>query len=78
MNADGTVQYSTFFSEEIEPKRPSFRDPHTMDPRTWFRDLTPYFLYLLFFATLGPFLFGFHLVWEVCFLMGIATDNGVG
>ncbi|KAF2470176.1 uncharacterized protein BDR25DRAFT_334648 [Lindgomyces ingoldianus] len=32
-----------------------------MDLRTWFRDLTPYFLYLLFVATLGPLLFGFHL-----------------
>ncbi|KAF2122726.1 hypothetical protein BDV96DRAFT_618062 [Lophiotrema nucula] len=32
-----------------------------MDPRTWFRDLTPYFLYILFIATLGPLLFGFHL-----------------
>ncbi|KAF2652755.1 hypothetical protein K491DRAFT_706219 [Lophiostoma macrostomum CBS 122681] len=32
-----------------------------MDPRTWFRDLTPYFLYVLFIATLGPLLFGFHL-----------------
>jgi len=43
-------------------KRPSFRTPHTMDPRTWLRDLTPYFLYILFVATLGPLLFGFHLV----------------
>lgn len=33
-----------------------------MDPRAWFRDLTPYFLYILFVATLGPLLFGFHLV----------------
>ncbi|KAF2201602.1 hypothetical protein GQ43DRAFT_371078 [Delitschia confertaspora ATCC 74209] len=32
-----------------------------MDPRTWFADLTPYFVYLLFVATLGPLLFGFHL-----------------
>ncbi|KAF2733921.1 hypothetical protein EJ04DRAFT_535135 [Polyplosphaeria fusca] len=32
-----------------------------MDPRTWFRDLTAYFLYILFVATLGPLLFGFHL-----------------
>lgn len=32
-----------------------------MDPRTWFRDLTAYFLYVLFVATLGPLLFGFHL-----------------
>jgi MFS family permease len=32
-----------------------------MDPRTWFRDLTPYFIYVLFIATLGPLLFGFHL-----------------
>ncbi|KAF1962321.1 hypothetical protein CC80DRAFT_522180 [Byssothecium circinans] len=32
-----------------------------MDPRTWFSDLTPYFVYTLFIATLGPLLFGFHL-----------------
>jgi hypothetical protein len=40
------------------------RTPHTMDPRSWLRDLTPYFLYNLFVATLGPLLFGFHLVSE--------------
>lgn len=33
-----------------------------MDPRTWFSNLTPYFIYILLVATLGPFLFGFHLV----------------
>jgi len=33
-----------------------------MDPRNWVRDLTPYFVYILFVATLGPLLFGFHLV----------------
>ncbi|KAH7132241.1 hypothetical protein B0J11DRAFT_427813 [Dendryphion nanum] len=32
-----------------------------MDPRTWFQNLTPYFVYVLFVATLGPLLFGFHL-----------------
>jgi len=32
-----------------------------MDPRTWFKDLTPYFLYLVLIATIGPMLFGFHL-----------------
>ncbi|KAF2014784.1 hypothetical protein BU24DRAFT_347930 [Aaosphaeria arxii CBS 175.79] len=32
-----------------------------MDPRSWFQDLTPYFIYTLFVATLGPLLFGFHL-----------------
>ncbi|KAF2670221.1 hypothetical protein BT63DRAFT_432617 [Microthyrium microscopicum] len=32
-----------------------------MDPRTWLRDLTPYFLYLLFISTIGPLLFGYHL-----------------
>ncbi|KAF2278833.1 uncharacterized protein EI97DRAFT_371602 [Westerdykella ornata] len=31
------------------------------DPRTWLRGLTPYFIYTLFVATLGPLLFGFHL-----------------
>lgn len=33
-----------------------------MDPRTWFRHLTGYFVYILLIATLGPLLFGFHLV----------------
>jgi hypothetical protein len=33
-----------------------------MDPRSWFGDLTGYFVYILFIATLGPLLFGFHLV----------------
>lgn len=32
-----------------------------MDPRTWFRDLTLFFLYLLFISTIGPLLFGYHL-----------------
>jgi hypothetical protein len=55
--------YNTFNKADfVEPKKPSFREPHTMDPRTWLRDLSPYFLYVLFIATLGPLLFGFHLV----------------
>lgn len=33
-----------------------------MNPRAWFRDLTGYFVYILLVATLGPLLFGFHLV----------------
>lgn len=32
-----------------------------MDPRSWFGDLTGYFVYILLVATLGPLLFGFHL-----------------
>lgn len=32
-----------------------------MPSRSWSRDLTPYFVYVLFVATLGPLLFGFHL-----------------
>jgi hypothetical protein len=57
------MQYNTLTAaDSVEPKRPSFRTPHTMDPRTWLSDLTPYFLYLLFVSTLGPLLFGFHLV----------------
>jgi MFS family permease len=39
----------------------SYRKQPTMDPRTWFKDLTPYFLYLVLTATIGPMLFGFHL-----------------
>jgi hypothetical protein len=33
-----------------------------MNPRSWFDGLTGYFVYILFIATLGPLLFGFHLV----------------
>jgi hypothetical protein len=33
-----------------------------MDPRSWFSSLTGYFVYILSIATLGPLLFGFHLV----------------
>lgn len=32
-----------------------------MDLRSWHRDITPFFLYVLLVATLGPLLFGFHL-----------------
>ncbi|KAK5004151.1 hypothetical protein LTR28_009283 [Elasticomyces elasticus] len=32
-----------------------------MNPRSWFKDLTPYFIYLLFISTLGPALFGYHI-----------------
>ncbi|KAF1349409.1 hypothetical protein EJ07DRAFT_169459 [Lizonia empirigonia] len=32
-----------------------------MSPRSWFGDLTGYFVYMLLIATLGPLLFGFHL-----------------
>ncbi|KAK5172447.1 general substrate transporter [Cryomyces antarcticus] len=32
-----------------------------MDPRSWFKDLTGYFIYLLLISTIGPLLFGFHL-----------------
>ncbi len=30
--------------------------------KSWSEELTPYFIYLLFVATLGPLLFGYHLV----------------
>jgi hypothetical protein len=33
-----------------------------MSSRALFSELTPYFVYVLFVATLGPLLFGFHLV----------------
>lgn len=33
-----------------------------MDPRSWFSSLTGYFVYILSVATIGPLLFGFHLV----------------
>lgn len=33
-----------------------------MSPRAWFSNLTGYFVYILLVATLGPLLFGFHLV----------------
>lgn len=62
MSADTNTQYHTLPKSAAGLKRPTFRTPHTMDPRTWFRDLTAYFLYIIFVATLGPLLFGFHLV----------------
>lgn len=37
-----------------------------MDPRSWFSSLTGYFVYILSIATLGPLLFGFHLVRLTC------------
>jgi hypothetical protein len=30
--------------------------------KSWSQELTPYFVYLLLTATLGPLLFGYHLV----------------
>lgn len=53
--------YGTSNIADIEYK-PSFREPATMDPRTWVKDLTFYFVFLLITATIGPLLFGFHLV----------------
>ncbi|KAG9947008.1 general substrate transporter, partial [Aureobasidium melanogenum] len=32
-----------------------------MDTKSWFKDLTPYFVYILLVSTIGPLLFGFHL-----------------
>jgi hypothetical protein len=49
-------------ADSVELKKPSYRQPHTMDPRTWLRDLSPYFLYVLLTSTVGPLLFGYHLV----------------
>jgi len=56
------TSYATLELPADMPKtRPLWRQPHTMDPRTWFRDLTPLFLYLMFITTIGPLLFGYHL-----------------
>jgi hypothetical protein len=69
----------------LGPKPPQQAPPHPptehhtmMDPRTWFRDLTPYFIYVLFVATLGPLLFGFHLVHALCAQLRAANvaDHG--
>jgi hypothetical protein len=55
--------YDTFSNANpVEEKKPSYRDKHTMNPRTWAKDLTPYFLYVLLISTIGPLLFGYHLV----------------
>src|ERR1700761_530362 len=63
------LAYNTFTEADyVELKKPSYREPHTMDPRTWLRDLTPYFLYTLFISTIGPLLFGYHLV-RIVFLL---------
>lgn len=75
MSANTRRQYNTLSELPAELKRPVFRDPHTMDPRTWFRDLTPYFLYVLFIATLGPLLFGFHLVGVTLVFAHVSADN---
>jgi hypothetical protein len=40
-----------------------------MNPRSWFDGLTGYFVYILFIATLGPLLFGFHLVTDMLLLV---------
>jgi hypothetical protein len=39
-----------------------------MSPRSWFDGLTGYFVYILFIATLGPLLFGFHLASRLALL----------
>ena len=63
MTSNSQMQYNTLTEgTSAEPKKPSFRTPHTMDPQTWLTDLTPYFIYILLVATIGPLLFGFHLV----------------
>ncbi|GAB7347502.1 hypothetical protein MBLNU459_g4406t1 [Dothideomycetes sp. NU459] len=49
------------FSSAPQGLRRAYRQPATMDPRSWFKDLTAYFLYLLLVSTVGPLLFGFHL-----------------
>jgi MFS family permease len=56
----GTLKEDTdiLFVESVEQR---YRQMPTMDPRTWFKDLTPYFLYLVLVATIGPMLFGYHL-----------------
>lgn len=54
-------QHIASTSESLEPK-PTPCEPRTMDPRSWFRDLTWYFVYLLSISTMGPLLFGYHLV----------------
>jgi hypothetical protein len=53
--------YGTVQDADEEPKR-TCRQPVTMDPRTWTKDLTGYFMFLLIASTIGPLLFGFHLV----------------
>ena len=56
------TSYATLeLSTDMPKTRPFWRQPHTMDLRTWFRDLTPIFLYLMFITTIGPLLFGYHL-----------------
>jgi len=57
----GATSYDILNADNMEYK-PKHRRLHTMDPRTWFRDLTPYFIYVLIISTIGPLLFGFHLV----------------
>lgn len=58
------MKYQTSYGSIVAKaeRRPRQRQPQTMDPRTWFKDLTPYFIYLLLVSTIGPLLFGYHLV----------------
>jgi hypothetical protein len=44
------------------PPPPPPQQQHDMLPPSWFDGLTGYFVYILLVATLGPLLFGFHLV----------------
>jgi MFS family permease len=60
MKKYGTLKADTDTLLISSTEQPNRQQP-TMDPRTWFKDLTPYFLYLVLIATIGPMLFGFHL-----------------
>lgn len=59
------MQHEDTVTEELTmaetKQQSSLRQLATMDPRSWFKDLTPYFIYLLLVSTIGPLLFGYHL-----------------
>ena len=51
-----------FVTSSDELENPRFTMGLISKLRAWSHELTPYFIYLLFVATLGPLLFGYHLV----------------
>lgn len=64
------LQYPTLYYHTTTPQTRSLSRHFNsrqaaMDPQSLFGDLTVYFIYILFVATLGPLLFGFHLVCSV-------------
>lgn len=50
-------------SSTTQHPAPTHNTAQSMASKSLFGSLTGYFVYVLLTATLGPLLFGFHLVW---------------